>query len=257
MSLQTTVLISVLQLTVAFENENKNTLAHLRTVSKCTKSREKPLVSIKNSTHVSVSWANAFEDACFQNMINITRIEVLIQGYNKDRKVEVGFPSTNEAIETELCMYQLYEIKLTYTLKGIEHEAWSSPAYYNIYPYRVENLYSGLLKEKVIDKICKKANGEYLIPSVPTEIQNCINKSLKIESASKLKVEIMNPNGPGTITRQYQLETTNCSSISPNEPSVQFVSSGVLGGLIVQFYSLPLCWRPSGSSSRGTEIGGG
>ena len=111
-------------------------------------------------------------------------------------------------------------------------EEFSSPAYYNSYLYQAETLYAGILKERVIDKICKNTTGEYVIPPIPHEIQNCINKTFDIEIGSeKLKLEIRNPNGPGTIPLQFQFEPQNCTSkLEPFQSAVQQKDPSIIIG---------------------------
>ena len=167
-NIRVTLVLILAVLTIAVENS--------RNSSKCTKSKQKPQFSITSSEHLSVSWANAFEKNCFQKLNNVTRTEVVIQGNVKNRSVEVKWPVTNKILKTDLCLFHVVEIKLTYTHKGIQYEEFSRPAYFNAYhlpAHQTENLYTGLLKEKVLDKVCKKASGEYVIPPIPREIQNC------------------------------------------------------------------------------------
>ena len=102
-------------------------------------------------------------------------------------------------------------------------QEFSSPAYYNNYPYQAETLFGGYFKEGFIDKICKNTTGEYVIPAIPQEIRNCVNKTFGIKIGSeKLKLKIVNPNGPGTIPLQFQFEPQNCTSkLEPFQSAVQ------------------------------------
>ena len=181
----------------------------------CTGSSEIALkVSVTNSTHLNVALPSAVSRNC-----HIKKTEMMIQKNADNRTVTVEWPSKDIAIETDICMRHVIELKVTFTDIKTEEEVqekWSSPAYYNA-DHKVENLYSGLLKEKVFEKICEKTNGDHFIPSLPNEVKRCIiAKSLKIESESKeWKFEILNPLGQGRtpITgRLERLEKCNITS---------------------------------------------
>ena len=45
-------------------------------------------------------------------------------------------------------------------------------SYNNVYDSKT--LYSGLLQEKFVEKICQKENGELFIPGIPDELKTCV-----------------------------------------------------------------------------------
>ena len=213
----------------------------------CTRSGEKPLISVTNSTHLNVAWANAFSRNCLNRRIHINKTEMIIQKNSINRTVTIQWSSKDFALETDPCMRHVIETKVTFTdiLTGEEEEEFSSPAYYN-YDQEVENLYSGLLKEQVLDKLCEKANGKYLIPSVPSEVQHCITKRLKIEIGSrKWKFEIQNPLGQGRTPITGQVErldkcnSTLSQAFQPTQSELDFpilaliIGSSILASLFL------------------------
>ena len=185
----------------------------------CTNSGVKPLVLVKNSTHLNVDWSKAFANNCFNRLNKITSVEIQQQSSNNtmiNTNVTVEIASKHIIFKTDVCMFHKIEIKLTYTNMKTQQEirVFSSPAYYN-QDYTIENLFAGLLKDKVFDKICRKTPmGRYFLPDPPKEIQHCINYSLEIERESKVwKFEITNTHGPGQIPVEVQLDSDlNCTS---------------------------------------------
>ena len=134
--------------------------------------------------------------------------------------------------ETDICMRHDIELKVTFTdmrTGDEELEEFSSPAFYNA-ERNVENLYSGLLRRKVFDKICEKTNGDHSIPSVPNAVQRCITKSFKIESGSKeINFEILNPLGRGRTPITGHLERLDkCNSTQPSESVGEFDQTTIL-----------------------------
>ena len=176
----------------------------------CTGSDEIPQVSVKNSTHLNVAWANVFSRNCEKKGIYINRTEVITQKNGNNSTMIVDWLSKDIDIETDPCMRLVIEFKVTFTdirFGDEESEEFSLPAHYNA-DYKLENLYSGFFKEKVFDKICQRTNGDYYIPSVPSEVERCIiTESLKIDSGSKrLNFKILNPLGQGRTDISGQLE---------------------------------------------------
>ena len=51
---------------------------------------------------------------------------------------------------------------------------WSHQKTYNENPHDVKTLYSGILQEKFVDKICREENGEFSIPDIPEELKKCV-----------------------------------------------------------------------------------
>ena len=51
---------------------------------------------------------------------------------------------------------------------------WSNEVIYNDNVLDIKTLYSGLLQEKVIDKICLNKNRTFSIPDIPEEIKDCV-----------------------------------------------------------------------------------
>ena len=62
---------------------------------------------------------------------------------------------------------------------------WSNQMTYNENPHDVKTLYSGILQEKFVDKICREENGEFSIPDIPEELKKCVlEHNLKENSLS-------------------------------------------------------------------------
>ena len=62
---------------------------------------------------------------------------------------------------------------------------WSNQKTYNENPHDIKTLYSGILQEKFVDKICQEENGELVIPDIPEELKKCVlEHDLKTNSLS-------------------------------------------------------------------------
>ena len=190
----------------------------------CRKSGDPPLVSVMSPSHLNVNWSNAFT-GCQSKLIHVAKTEVYIQeNAETKRNITVELSSKFAEIETNICVAHVIEIKVIFTNLKTEkdelqdserqlEEVWSSIAYYNFYHAFPDKLYAGLLQEEVIKNICDNGQLEFVIPFLPNEIVHCVTKPPSVEIGSKtLKLEIINPSGPGTIPLQFHFEADNCTS---------------------------------------------
>ena len=63
---------------------------------------------------------------------------------------------------------------------------WSNQKTYNENPHDVRTLYSGILQEKFVDKICREENGEFSIPDIPEELKKCVLEHDLKENSSQV-----------------------------------------------------------------------
>ena len=50
-----------------------------------------------------------------------------------------------------------------------------------------------ILQAQVLDQICNKENGEFWIPDIPKEIQDCVEKPIVDEASSVISFDIVSP----------------------------------------------------------------
>ena len=86
-------------------------------------------------------------------------------------------------------------------------------SYNNVYDSKT--LYSGLLQEKFVDKICQKENGELFIPGIPDELKTCVlgHDLSSNRTQREFQFEVEDPRSQGRIVKvKAQFEATTCSS---------------------------------------------
>ena len=86
-------------------------------------------------------------------------------------------------------------------------------SYNNVYDSKT--LYSGLLQEKFVEKICQKENGEIFIPGIPDELKTCVlGHDLSSNTTQRqFQFEVEGPRSQGRIVKvKAQFEATTCSS---------------------------------------------
>ena len=84
-------------------------------------------------------------------------------------------------------------------------------SYNNVYDYKT--LYSGLLEEKFVEKICQKENGEIFIPGIPDELKTCVlGHNLSSNTTQReFQFEVEDPRSQGRIVNvKAQIEATTC-----------------------------------------------
>ena len=85
----------------------------------------------------------------------------------------------------------------------------------NIRPWA---LYSGLLQAQVLNQICKKENGELLIPDTPKEIQDCVEKPSVDEASSVISFDIVSPcTKDKLLVVESDLEDVKCTPVVTEE----------------------------------------
>ena len=86
-------------------------------------------------------------------------------------------------------------------------------SYNNVYDSKT--LYSGLLQEKFVEKICQKENGELFIPAIPDELKTCVlgHDLSSNRTQGEFQFEVEDPRSQGRIVKvKAQFEATTCSS---------------------------------------------
>ena len=110
------------------------------------------------------------------------------------KKIAVIFGTNEEDIRADPCREHISKrVELDY---GISHKITSHQKSYNALSatvIRPQDLYSGLLQEQVIDKICKRENGQLLIPAIPGKIQKCVNNPTYDNTTNSVSFEIVPP----------------------------------------------------------------
>ena len=142
--------------------------------SKCKNTMQGPKVTVFDSKHLLVNWAESFKE-CDIDRVKSASVEI-----PRSELFEcVNFADKEAKIKANPCLKHL-DIKIRVLMKGGK-EVWSHGAQYNDYLVnpKLEELYSGLFQKPIHDKICGNAN-VFALSDVPDEIKQCMKGSLTI-----------------------------------------------------------------------------
>merc|ERR1711971_284215 len=132
--------------------------------AKCGKYDQEPKVTVKNSSHIFVSWENSFED-CDKVKVQGAFVKILSDF------TSVNFSDGVANVKANPCLTHHIIVVLEYKTK---HNSiipvWSQLAPYNDNVLDIKSLYAGLLQEKVVDEICLNKNRTFSIPDISEEI---------------------------------------------------------------------------------------
>lgn len=181
---------------------------------------DRPVITVANSTHLRINWENSFK-GCDGIEVDSASLRIQRKSSNYESKrewISVNFGDKKVDVEADPCLrHDRIRVKLKYTYKSDNFEVQSSHSSYNPYScsnIRPQDLYSGLLQEQVLDRICKKENGEFLIPDIPKEIQKCVKKRDVDEASSKLSFDIVSPcTKDKTDVVEGALREVNCTHV--------------------------------------------
>ena len=116
----------------------------------------------------------------------------------------------------------------------------SSDIIYNDNSQDITTLYSGLLKEKVVDKIC--VNGTFSTPEIPEELKNCVRNKDIIDDGFLRSFEftLINPENEetSTLVSAPVVEDGQCPVSSKKHFLEETQTSETKVGLIVFFAAL-------------------
>ena len=144
----------------------------------CRSTSHKPDITVANSTHLRINWANSF-NKCDDIEVKSAKLRIRHKDYTATNKfiterIPVIFVEKQAIVKADPCLrHDNIRVELKY---GSNQRAVNSfHSYYNVMHcenIQSQDLYSGLLQEHVLDQICKKDNGDFVIPDIPKEIQN-------------------------------------------------------------------------------------
>ena len=137
-----------------------------------------PKVTVLNSEHLLVNWAESFNH-CDSTGVKSAIVEITCSNINE----HVNFSDKEARIKANPCQTHLdIKVKLLIDGKG-ETEVWSESAQYNDYIVspKLEELYSGLLRKPIHDKICDINATTFPMSDVPDAIKKCVKKSSTIK----------------------------------------------------------------------------
>ena len=125
---------------------------------RCKRTSVPPKVTVADSDHLRVNWEKSF-DGCDNSKVHSATVRI-----GSSRKTVVLFGTNERVIRADPCRkHTSIRIELDY---DISHKIITShQKSYNAESgttIRPEDLYSGLLQEQVIDKICKREKGQLL-----------------------------------------------------------------------------------------------
>ena len=148
-------------------------------------------VSVVSSTHLYLSWKDAFKD-CNDKQIVATNVRI------GSRRLLQIIGAKEAKVEANPCVR--LEIMVTLDMKD-GGNVWSQVAHYNA-DLKIESIYSGLLHGRFKEQICEKSNIKSPvpeIPEIPDRIKDCVFKdNIRADSPYRFVIPIINPNGlPG------------------------------------------------------------
>ena len=151
---------------------------------------KKPKVSVANSTHLKVTWEDAFKDC--------DEINVVTTNVNVDTKIFAQLFSAKEAnVRADPCLK--HEISVTIDIKRRNADAVPSQTRFYNYDMKIKSIYSGLLQLKFRGEFCATASEGPSIPKIP-EIQEGIKRCVFADEVSWVgshtyAIPIINPGG--------------------------------------------------------------
>ena len=127
--------------------------------SECINTANPPEVSVADSHHLLVNWAKSFE-GCDSSVVESASVQTR-SGVNKN----VNFADNKAKIQANPCLKHL-DIRMKVLVDGGRVQVWSYPADYNDYTVNPKpgELYSGLLRKPIHDKICDKSVNTFDVP---------------------------------------------------------------------------------------------
>ena len=185
-------------------------------------SNKPPVITVANSTHLRINWENSFLKECddIEAISASLKIQHIDTNTYNVKRIPVNFADKKVDVEADPCLIHDY-ISIRVELQNPKRYVSSSDAHYNaMYTcnnIKPQDLYSGLLQEQVLDRICKKENGEFLIPDIPKEIQDCVQKTSVDEASSKLSFDIVSPCTKDKLVVESDLREFKCPAVV-NQP---------------------------------------
>ena len=170
----------------------------------CKSTRFLPEVTVANSTHIHINWENSFQGC---DNVDSKSATLVIRRLRRDyfynyypESIPVNFENKEVNVEADPCLQHTdIKLELKYGRYYPQSSVSSYEQFYNCLDaisctnLAPQFLYSGLLQEQVLDKICKKDNGQFLIPDVPVEIERCFKKTHVDEESKVLSFDIIHP----------------------------------------------------------------
>ena len=174
----------------------------------CVNTKYPPEVSVADSDHLLINWAKSFE-GCESKVFKTASVQTRSGVYER-----VKFAANEARIRANPCLKHLdIKIKAIVDEKD-EVEVWSHGAVYNdyaVYPKIVE-LYSGLLRKPIFDKICDENANVIPLSDVPEEIKQCMKGSIAIKRGGNdvfFKFTIVDPSRPSGVKEIKEVYKTS------------------------------------------------
>ena len=145
-----------------------------------------PRVKPWNSSHIQVDWEGVFKE-CTKEHVKTMK---LFMNEKVNDNFLVKFEDKQFLIKQSPCSRISIRLRLECTAlecreadSTIGTRSIHSKTYvYNNQPRNIQELYSGIFKREVLDKVCLKENGTVIIPEPPEILSECIlTKGGKIE----------------------------------------------------------------------------
>ena len=154
-----------------------------------------PEVTVSEYGSLVVNWEKSFEDCDPEEVRG-----ALVRIDSKD--VTVSFVEGKVKVKTNTCLAQK-SIKVVLNL-ATRSQVWSRVAQYNEYNVnpKLEELYSGLLRKPIHEKICDRNINVFRLSDVPDEIKECMKGSPNINRIGEhvfFSFTIVDPNSESKV----------------------------------------------------------
>ena len=139
-----------------------------------------PLVTPSNSTHLLISWKDAFE-GCHADHIEEMYIRIIGEKRKAKRHIFVNLSQDNVSLEADPCLQHSFQIQLsfkqsyedTYERGNMFPMLTGTPKFhYNNEGKNKNYPYGGLLATEVLPEICLMKDGTISIPDPPEPLHN-------------------------------------------------------------------------------------
>ena len=169
----------------------------------CDFTPDRPEITVVNSTHVRVNWENSFKSGCDDGQVKSAQLKIrrLTADYSylfNPKSLLIDFEAKIMKVEADPCLqHDMIKVELEHgptSRNVISHTTGYNADWSNSCKiFKPDNIYGGLLKDRVCNKTCKKEDGKYLIPDVPKEVQHCVQKTEIDKESKQLSFTVVSP----------------------------------------------------------------
>ena len=176
----------------------------LSKIRPCSNTQQPPEITVADSDHLLIDWTKSFDG------FKSSQVLIAFVQFQRSNVLKVSFTANKASVRANPCLAKReISVRLTYKepIQGptnvVTREIRSLSANYNEFDVnlKIEELYSGLLKKSIIEKICDKSASHFDLSDVPKEIRKCFKASIvkRTEDAIHCGLKIVDFRGGGKI----------------------------------------------------------